>query len=293
MTFKKMGCKATNLNVRPRFILKIIKRNSALVQEIGNIFDQNAFELKQGNYKDVLKTKQYAYSIEVHNMLKKFRKKRLYSKLQQIENIQVSLPIEVEYVPLEDGTVLSVSKTESYDTDLFDYLDEGNVIDLKQFAHQMSNTIHQIHQAGVFCIDFKPENVLLNTKDMNYFICDIDDSLMKHDFMSRQMLRRQKWVRTKGFEPGFGKPANLIEAIRVDLYALSLTIGRIQSHYINKIDYSVFTEPREGIMDEEFDDRYKISSQFKMSRFCANFMVRDLMYVGAIKNYHKNLLQCF
>ena len=78
MSFKKMGCKATNLNVRPRFLLKHINRNSPLLKEVYSIFEHNTFELKQGNYKDILKTNVYSYAIEVHEYIQKFRKNRLY-----------------------------------------------------------------------------------------------------------------------------------------------------------------------------------------------------------------------
>lgn len=291
MTFKKMGCKATNLNVRPRFLLSHIKRNTPLLKEVWNIFEHNMFELKQGNYKDILKTSVYSYAIEVHEYIQKFRKKRLYSKLATVKDLNVVIPESVEYVNLDNNRLLSISKMESFDTDLFDYLDEDNMINIPNFVGQMSSTMDKIHRAGIYCIDFKPENILLNVNDQKFFITDIDNALMKHDFASRHILRRQKWVRTECYEPGLGKPCNEIEAIRTDLYGLSLTIGRIESHYKYGKSYNVFLYPRNGIIDDKFDDRSSIPLDMLLSRFCANFMVRDLMYKERIVNYHKNILE--
>lgn len=291
MSFKKMGCKATNLNVRPRFLLKHINRNSPLLKEVYSIFEHNTFELKQGNYKDILKTNVYSYAIEVHEYIQKFRKNRLYSKLATVNDLNVVIPESIEYVQLERNQVLSISKMKSYDTDLFDYLDDNKMINIPNFVCQMTSTINKIHNAGIYCIDFKPENILLNINDQKFFITDIDNALMKQDFISRQILRRKKWVRTACYEPGLGKPCNEIEAIRTDLYALSLTIGRIESHYKYGKTYNVFLNPRNGIIDDNFDDRSYIPLQMKLSRFCANFMVRDLMYKERIVNYHKNILE--
>jgi len=284
-----MGCKATNLNVRPRFLLKHIKRNSPLLKEVYSIFEHNMFELKQGNYKDVLKTNISCFAIEVHPYVQKFRKQRLYSKLADVENVVV--PKKIEYVRLEDNKLLSVSKMDSYDTDLFDYLDDNKMINIPNFVRQMTKTIKTIHDAGIYCIDFKPENILLNVNQQKFFITDIDNALMASDFLDRRILRRQKWVRTPCYEPGLGKPCTRLEAVRTDLYALSLSIGRIESNYKHGKSYNVFLNPRNGIIDSDFDDRYKIPLELPFSRFCANFMVRDLMYKERIVNYHKNILE--
>ena len=75
MSFKKMGCKATNLNVRPRFLLSHIKRNTPLLKEVWNIFEHNMFELKQGNFKDILKTMYIVMLLKCKNISKSSEEK--------------------------------------------------------------------------------------------------------------------------------------------------------------------------------------------------------------------------
>ena len=281
-----MGCKSTNLNERPRFAFDTVTCTTPFLKKVKRLYKSKSFELMEGNYKDILKTEDAVYAIEKIKPVQKYRRRRLYAKLVEA-NINVVIPTHIEYIEMSDA-ILSVSSMDLFETDLFDYL-ANRTVDLKQFVSQISRTVQSIHQVGIYCIDFKPENILLNS-NMVFYIADLESALMKTDFVHPNILRRQRWVRTKGYDPGFGKPRNVEEAMRNDLYAMSLTIGRMEAYYTHKREYGVFTIPRCGMMPEGYDDRYRIPAEYKYSTFCAQFMVRDMMYTELLKFYHSYLI---
>jgi len=220
---------------------------------------------------------EYVYIIEPISHVEYCRRRRLHLKLEIINHV-------ANYEDMYWYRGMFYGRMKRYDMDLFEYLREDNV-DVSHLIKTLVPTLRKLHADGIYLQDIKPENIFVDicTNHIKFFFADVDYAFMKRDFPL--FVHERPWVRTKHFSPELGKPQNKVEAIRNDLYAMAVMIGRIETFYINGDLYNVFTKPRGRIMSRDFDDRWKMKKDYVYATYCANFIMSGMHYRHIIKRF--------
>lgn len=295
---KQMGCKQTTQMRRHSYIssnnrpVDYLFEKNIVIDEMPDfvnefIYRYNMHQLKylKAEYKDLFFHDDHVYGIERISESEFIRRQTLQKRVKSINN--VCMYKEMFYL---DG--ITIGKMKKYEIDLFELL-KTCLVDLDDFVWRLCTTLTDLHEAGIYVQDLKPENIFVDMKDNEfiYHIGDIEYSFLNYDFVDPSFVKKRTWIRTLNFCPNLGKPQTKLEAIRNDYYALAIIIGRIETFYIRKVKLNVFCEPREAIF-EHWDDRdtLKYIQGLKYSEICSDFIVEKLFYKTHVKNFIPTLL---
>lgn len=218
------------------------------------------------------------YVVEDISKVEFIRRQRIHKRLSDIK-CNVATYKDMYW---NNGTFFG--KMKRYDMDLFDYLKDEQVC-LPTLLRTLIPCLRAIHANGIYLQDIKPENIFLDIYPTHtqFYFADVDYAFVDHDFPL--FVDRRPWMRTKDFSPELGKPRERLEAIRNDMYAMAVMVGRIETFYNNGEMYNIFTKHKGRILDREFDDRWKLNKEYVYAERCANFIMTGLHYEHVVLKF--------
>lgn len=164
------------------------------------ILKNKADKIMSGTYKRVYIYKNEAISIEV-NMLSEQLKKRfkIYEMLKKIPECNVNYPSEYFNLVFRNDNYL-ISKLRYCPLgDLFNYL--TLMKDLEPYE-ELYRSYYKLHEAGLYHIDVKPENLLVcrcgDRSIITIMIADIEDAIIH---TSDDVIKPKRVVRTRPYAP--------------------------------------------------------------------------------------------
>lgn len=274
--------KIFNTTFKDRFLPTFVK---AFLRE----YTLHKLTYVKAQYKDLFFHDGKVYALEEINNIEYNRRKIMRRKLLNMD-VNFVMYNEIFYM---HGCFIGVM--EKYDMDLFEYL-KTTKIDLDDFVCQICKVISSFHKNGIYLQDLKPENIFIKIEENDaptYYIADFEYALMDHDFENPIFIKKRRWVRTLQYCPNVGKPTTIIEAVRTDLYALAVIIGRIETTYTNNVELNIFLNKRYRVVKEEWDDRKKLEhfKNNKYSTLCADFIAENFFYIEHINSFVTILTQ--